>query len=622
MRIISQLCFLLCAAALGKAEDLRPRAPKEYKLQTPPLDTPWTDKVGRNPWPEYPRPQLRRDVWHNLNGIWTYQAAGGPRDVEDHPPPLLPFAQEVLIPSCIEGAISGLQKWGVTHMWFGTYFKLPQDWNSSERILLNFEAVDYEATVFVNGVRLGRNTGGYFRFTFDITDYIKRDADALNSLKVFVFDPTDDQGIPQGKQTKRLSHIFYTPCSGIWQTVWLESVPNNHITHMDVSGDMHEQLTATVHSKDKQSTEVELIVHGVSAPFTTRYVFKSDEKVTLPVRGVKLWSPDSPTLYNISVRMAEDKVESYAGFRTIQSGVVNGIRRPLLNGKFLFQFGPLDQGYWPDGIHLPPTHEAMVYDLGLIKRLGMNMVRKHIKIEPDLFYEACDRMGLLVIQDMVSMRVHTGARPTDAEQAEFERQLEIMVHEHKSYPSIVTWVIYNEAWGQRTDYLPEFKIADRIKELDPTRLVNAVTGWDDHGAGDFSDNHHYADPQCGTPYYSRLSSPYDAARIGFQGEFGGLGHKPDDRHLWPVEAAVRTINETYEIHADTDSYNWRAHVLLDLLKQQIERYACSGAVYTQTTDVEGEVNGLVTYDRRFVRVDTEQWRADIQALYAAAAGRL
>ncbi|KAK4660367.1 hypothetical protein QC762_0018310 [Podospora pseudocomata] len=319
--------------------------------------------------------------------------------------------------------------------------------------------------------------------------------------------------------------------------------------------------------------------------------------------------------------MGDDLIESYTGFRTISTGVVNGIKRPLLNGKFVYLFGPLDQGYWPDGLHLPPTLEAMVYDLELIKSLGMNLVRKHIKIEPDLFYEACDRLGLLVMQDMPSMRVHTNARPTDAEQAEFERQLEIMIKEHRNYPSIVTWVIYNEGWGQITDRYPEFHITDRIRQLDPTRLINSVTGWHDHGAGDYHDNHHYADPQCGTPFYSLPNTPYDSSRIGFQGEYGGLGHRPLDEHLWPVQAAVRTINETYEMHADEASYNYRAHVLFDLLRQQVEHFACSGAVYTQTSDVEGEVNGLVTYDRRVVRVDVTQWKADIQALYDAAAAR-
>lgn len=588
-----------------------------YQLLRPHLDTPWTDKVGTSPWPQYPRPQLRREPWRSLNGIWTYQSAQGAGDVKS--PPRLPLRQEVLIPSCIESGISGIMTEGMTHMWFGTTFTIPLEWRGGKRVLLNFEAVDYEATVFINGVQLAFHRGGYFRFSLDVTEKIN--FDGPNELKVFVFDPTDDQSIPQGKQTKRLSHIFYTPCSGIWQTVWLESASNNHIKSLDLTANMNGDVTFTVHSSQNQSTPISIEVSTKSGEVVGRFDAESDRQFVFNVPGPQLWFPETPTLYNVTVKMGDDLIESYTGFRTISTGVVNGIKRPLLNGKFVYLFGPLDQGYWPDGLHLPPTLEAMVYDLELVKSLGMNLVRKHIKIEPDLFYEACDRLGLLVMQDMPSMRVHTNARPTDAEQAEFERQLEIMIKEHRNYPSIVTWVIYNEGWGQITDRYPEFHITDRIRQLDPTRLINSVTGWHDHGAGDYHDNHHYADPQCGTPFYSLPNTPYDSSRIGFQGEYGGLGHRPLDEHLWPVQAAVRTINETYEMHADEASYNYRAHVLFDLLRQQVEHFACSGAVYTQTSDVEGEVNGLVTYDRRVVRVDVTQWKADIQALYDAAAAR-
>jgi hypothetical protein len=243
-----------------------------------------------------------------------------------------------------------------------------------------------------------------------------------------------------------------------------------------------------------------------------------------------------------------------------------------------------------------------------------------IKVEPDLFYQACDQLGVLVIQDMPSMRV--GGSPSPTDQAEFERQLEIMVNEHKSYPSIVTWVIYNEGWGQITQpYHPEEHIAARVRELDATRLIDAVTGWHDHGFGDFHDSHHYAEPQCGTPFYSRPGVPYDPNRIGFQGEFGGVGHVPELKNLWPVQKAINSIPETYELNEDLDAYNYRSHQLLDHLRDQVARFACSGAVWTQTTDVEGEVNGLVTYDRRAVRVNATQWKEDIQALYAAAEGR-
>jgi beta-galactosidase/beta-glucuronidase len=319
-----------------------------------------------------------------------------------------------------------------------------------------------------------------------------------------VFDPTDDQSIPQGKQTKRLSHIFYTPCTGIWQTVWLESVPKNFISDLNVAADMEGKgnsnpvskairdkpadcltVSVTVHSWSKEATPVEVSIAAPDGDVVASHQHVSDQAFTFNVPSPEIWSPDSPVLYNITVTMGDDEVKSYTGFRTISTGAVNGIQRPLLNGDFVFMFGPLDQGYWPDGLYTPPTLEAMVYDLELIKSLGMNMVRKHIKVEPDLFYEACDQLGLLVIQDMPSMRVFTNARPTDAEQKEFERQLEVMVNEHKSYPSIVAWVIYNEGWGQITDYFPEIALTDRVRELDPTRLINSVTGWHDHGAGDF-----------------------------------------------------------------------------------------------------------------------------------------
>ncbi|KAL2175477.1 glycoside hydrolase family 2 protein [Thermothelomyces heterothallicus CBS 202.75] len=616
MYLLLRLALVSLGLLLACAEAAEP-----YRLRAPPLDTPWTKDVGTNPWPQHPRPQLRRDAWKTLNGIWTYQPTQGAPDAGALPK--LPLEKEVLIPSCIESGISGIMdmSFQVTKMWFGTNFTVPPRWTESgRRVLLNFEAVDYEATVYVNGAEVGFNRGGYARFTFDITDHLAAENGA-NELHVFVFDPTDDQSIPQGKQTKRPSHIFYTPCTGIWGTVWLESVPDNFISALDLAGDMDGKLTVTVHSRTKKETPVEISVVAPHGGVAAKHKGVSDREFTLRVPDPDLWSPDSPTLYNVTVKLGADEVTSYTGFRTISSGVVNGIKRPLLNGEFVFLFGPLDQGYWPDGIYTPPTLEAMVYDLRVIKSLGMNMLRKHIKIEPDLFYEACDRLGVMVFQDMPSMRVFTNARPTDAEQKEFERQLEIMVNEHKSHPSIIAWVLYNEGWGQRTDYFPEFALTDRVRELDPTRLIDSVTGWHDHGAGDFSDNHKYAEPQCGTPWHSQPSSPFDPNRIGFQGEFGGIGHRPADENLWPIDGAVRTINETYEIHAGLESYHYRAHVLLTQLREQVERYACSGAVYTQTTDVEGEVNGLLTMDRRVVRVDVDRWREDIRALYKAARAR-
>ncbi|PHH66029.1 hypothetical protein CDD81_554 [Ophiocordyceps australis] len=606
-----------CAALLSGLAQAEKRAPAPYQVQKPPLDTDWTYKVGTDPWPEYPRPQLRRSDWQSLNGIWTFQGLDG--NVAD----LESFAgvapeREVLIPSCIESGLSGIQELGITNMWFERYFEVPQEW-SNKTILLNFEAVDYETSVFVNNVKVGSHVGGYFRFSFDITAHVKHGQE--NRLLVAVYDPTDTDVIPVGKQTVNPRHIWYRPCSGIWQSVWMEAVAPNYITKLDVSAGMDGTVTFKAHSSQGSATPLTFSVLDASGSVVAKKCGTSDTELTAVVKDPLLWTPDSPHLYNISVTMGSDKVASYTGFRTISSGRVEDVQRPLLNGRFVFMFGTLDQGYWPDGIYTPPNREAMVYDLKLLKSLGFNTVRKHIKVEPALFYQACDELGLMVIQDMPSMPDDRNRLPNAAQQAEFERQLELLVNQLKSYTSIVTWIIYNEGWGQlRQAPYPEEKLTKVVRSLDPTRLIDSVTGWHDHGFGDFSDNHHYANPQCGTPFSSIDSSPYDEKRIGFQGEFGGLGHVVD-KHIWNVQEAIDTINQTYEISQDLDAYNYRSHLVLGELREQVERYACSGGLWTQTTDVEGEVNGLYTYDRRVLRPYVKQWRDDIQSLYEAARAR-
>ncbi|KAJ5746462.1 hypothetical protein N7520_011644 [Penicillium odoratum] len=588
-----------------------------YAPKEPPLTTPWTDKVGTHPWPEYPRPQMQRSQWQNLNGVWQYENASSLAAVQN-PPFGHNLAQNVLIPSCLESGLSGVQGEYMLYSWFSTSFKVPSDWNG-QNILLNFEAVDYEATVFVNGRKAGFHRGGYSRFSLDITGFLK--PGQKNELLVFVHDPTDssDYVIPIGKQTLKPSHIFYTPCSGIWQSVWIEPAPKDHVSRLDIDGNMKGQVNMTVHTSSVNvTTSVLVTVHDGDKVVAT-HRGPANQPFQFNVDSPKLWSPSSPHLYDITIKLGKEQVQSYTGFRTISKGTVNGVVRPLLNGEFVFMFGTLDQGFWPDGIYTPPTKDAMVYDLQMLKNLGFNMVRKHIKVEPELFYRACDELGLLVIQDMPALR--PSELPNAAQQAEFSRQLEVLVNQHKSFPSIATWNIYNEGWGQRTDYYPEFELTDRIKQLDPTRLVDSTTGWYDHGAGDFSDNHHYANPQCGTPFYSINSRPYDDTRIGFQGEFGGLGNNVSIEHLWNDKKAINAINQTYEMDLTLDAWNYRSHLLLSELQDQVRRFSCSGGVWTQTTDVEGEVNGLMTYDRRLSRVDEVQWKADIQGLYDAAAAR-
>ncbi|KAI1079843.1 glycoside hydrolase family 2 protein [Whalleya microplaca] len=586
-----------------------------HAVQTPPLDTDWTYSVGTDPWPEYPRPQLQRSEWQSLNGLWKWKPTSGNDTVLSNQ---TSGGQDILVPSCIESALSGVMENNVTYSLFWTSFEVKDDWTEKDqRVLLNFEAVDHQATVYLNGKPVGTHRGGYWHFNFDITKFLSKKG--KNFLSVLVYDPTDAEGTmnPVGKQTLNPSHIFYTPCTGIWQSVWLETVPKTYIKSVDVIADMSGQVNVTVCSEDSGPVTVSVLDDAGKKVGSAKGI--SNKPFDFTVESPKLWSPDSPTLYNITVTLGNDTVTSYTGFRTLSIDDVDGVKRPLLNGEFIFQFGTLDQGFWPDGIYTPPNREAMVYDLKVLKDLGLNMLRKHIKVENALFYRACDELGLLLIQDMPSMPQRT---PTAEQQADWESQIETMVQQHKNYPSIYTWIIYNEGWGQIVDGdYPEFDITARIKALDSTRFVDATSGWQDHGAGDWHDNHHYANPQCGTPFYSIQSTPYDPSRISIQGEFGGIGHNVSAEHLWKVEEAVLSINQTYEIDQDLEAYNYRGHLLLSELREQIEKYACSAAVWTQTTDVEGEVNGFLTYDRRILRTDKDQWKKDIQALYDAAAKR-
>ncbi|KAK5174069.1 uncharacterized protein LTR77_001149 [Saxophila tyrrhenica] len=629
MKTSASLSSLLLATTTSAVHIPRHANTTEYSVKTPPLDTPWTYEVGTNPWPEYPRPLLERSQWKNLNGVWRHQNVSS-LDAVNSPPVGQTLENAVLVPSCLESGLSGVQGEYMLYNWYSTEFTVPSDW-TGENVLLNFGAVDYEATVFVNGKKAGFNRGGYFAFTLDITSYL---TSGTNELLVFAHDPTDSDPyvIPIGKQTLNPSHIFYRPCSGIWQSVWIESAPANYITELNLNADMNGKVSGSITTSTNTSTSVEMTFtpRGGSGSSATHKCTSGDFSFTID--SPQLWSHESPNLYDIDIKVGQDQVKSYTGFRTVSRGVIDGVERPLLNGEFVFFMGTLDQGYWPDGLYTPPSYEAMTYDLKTLKKIGYNGLRKHIKVETDLFYKACDEMGLLLIQDMPSLRpsqtrtlkdcTEETILPNNAQQAEFQRQLQVLIKQFRNYPSIITWVIYNEGWGQITDPpYPEFGLTDLVLQLDPTRLIDATTGWYDHGAGDYSDNHHYANPQCGSPFYSIQSSPYDPSRIGFQGEFGGIGNNVSIEHLWNVQEAIDTINQTYEIDTTLAAWNYRGHELLGELRYQVQEYACSGAVWTQTTDVEGEVNGMLTYDRRFLRPDLAQWNADFGAIYDAAAGR-
>nr|POE47287.1 beta-galactosidase [Quercus suber] len=344
------LCAYLLALITSSAAAVYPhrRQATQYAVQTPPLDTDWTYKVGTDPWPEYPRPQLQRSQWQSLNGIWTYENASS-LDAVNSPPLNQSLTSEVLIPSCLESGLSGIQTLGNLYSWFSTSFFVPSSWGGG-RVLLNFGAVDYEATVFINGNRAGFHRGGYFSFTVDVTNYLRSGENRLYVDKNF---------------TMEIAANRYTTIDcGIWQQVWIESAPAEYITdlHLNAGAD---GLVSIVDRKSKDT----VATHDC----------RSGSACTFSVSSPNLWTPDSPNLYDVNVQLGDDSIKSYTGFRTISRGLVNGVERPLLNGEFIFLFGTLDQGFWPDGLYTPPNYEAMVYDIKTLKSLGFNMLRKHVR---------------------------------------------------------------------------------------------------------------------------------------------------------------------------------------------------------------------------------------------------
>ncbi|KIY66172.1 glycoside hydrolase family 2 protein [Cylindrobasidium torrendii FP15055 ss-10] len=619
----------------GGLTDERPTygSPEEavYAPVEPKLKTQWTDGVAADPdnvWPEYPRPGLQRDNWLNLNGVWEFQSANSSDDISNVPVGTT-LEQRILVPFCIESGLSGVAVQS-PFSWYRTSFNIPESFE--ENVILHFAAVDYETTVFVNGEQVGSHTGGFDKFWFDVTEYVNKDSE--NELILFVYDPTDDfdEVIPLGKQRVVPSHIFYTPCSGVWQTVSIEAVPaSEYITSIQLLAAADGSVTATIGtSSNSSSSSADISFYDPANPSSIIFSTSgsTNEAFTFTVDPApSVWSPDTPVVYNVSVTVGDDVARSYTAFRTVERAEVNGVPRYLLNGQPIFQFGPLDQGWWPDGLHTPPSYEAMIFDIQYVKDLGMNFIRKHIKVEPDTYYWAAANIGVLVMQDMPALS--DARKPNAEQQTEWERQLEVLFKSLMGFPAITSFVIYNEGWGQLSSG-PEVYLAPRVAEwLQGHQLVNAVSGWNDYGqingtsVGDFHDNHHYSSPQCGTPFSSLASLPYLGDRIGFQGEFGGVGVNTTIDHLWNDVEAIRDIPQTYEIDATVDVWNYRALRVIEELREQTEMFgACNGAVYTQTTDVEGEVNGFLTYDRAEDHVDHEKWEAAIAALYETFAASL
>jgi hypothetical protein len=555
------------------------------------LRTKWADEVGpRNAHPEYPRPQLTREAWHNLNGSWQFAAA----KAGERPPVGKNLGEKILVPYPVESQLSGIER-HEDRMWYRRTFTVPADWRigSGKRLQLNFGAVDWQAEVYVNGTKVAEHQGGYDKFSADITDALK--PGRTQELIVGVHDPTDASGgenPPLGKQRLNPSGIWYTPTSGIWQTVWMEPVATDHVDLLKLTPDAGAGTVTIEPQGVRDGLAVTATAYDGKHTVAT-VTGRSGTALTLRIPNAHLWSPDDPFLYNLKVSVGADRVGSYFGMRSIKVDKVGGVPRTVLNGKPIFMMATLDQGFWPDGLHTAPTDEALAYDLKMHKAMGFNSVRKHIKVEPDRWFYWADKLGLLVWQDMPAMTA--GVNPGAAARAEYEREMKQMIDEHISSPSVVMWVTFNEGWGQ----YDMARIANQAKAWDPTRLVNGQSGLNlgaDGGTGDIMDEHGYPSPA--------LPPHPDGVRALVSGEYGGLGLAVPG-HAWSVQQSYVDVDpSTY-----TDDYLGKL--------AEVHALACrggNGAVYTQISDVEGELNGLMTYDRKVVKPDVKRLRAAHQAL--------
>ena len=588
---IAMIALSLLATAAASAQ----YAPAGDKIRTP-----WAEQIDvNNVWKEYPRPIMERTAWKNLNGLWSY--AVKPKG-EAQP---TKWDGEILVPFCIESSLSGVGKTlgDMNELWYNRTFTVPAQWKK-QNVLLHFGAVDWKADVWVNDVKVGSHTGGYVPFSFDITQALKA---GENKLTVRVWDPTDRGYQPRGKQVCNPDGIWYTPVSGIWQTVWLEPVAPMHIENLRILPNVDASTVSVIVQKSVECpammTEVK-VLDGGKLVATARGINNEPVEVRMP-ENPKLWSPDSPFLYDLEVTIYKDgkpvdSVKSYAAMRKISTKRDdNGIVRMQLNNKDLFQFGPLDQGWWPDGLYTAPSYEAMIFDIDKTKEWGFNMIRKHIKVEPAAWYTYCDRKGIIVWQDMPSgdrnpeWQMHqyfTGTelkRSAESEACYRKEWKEIMDFLY-SYPCICTWVPFNEAWGQFKT--PE--IAEWTKQYDPSRLVNPASGGNFYHCGDIVDLHNYPGPRM---YL------YDGERANVLGEYGGIGLALEG-HLWQPDRnwGYVQFKNSKEV---TDEYVKFGNELLKYIKQGF-----TAAVYTQTTDVEIEVNGVMTYDRKVMKMDEKRLR--------------
>ncbi len=569
-----------------------------------PLMTDWAEQLNpTNVLPEYPRPQLVRSNWMNLNGVWQFQ----PGATNDPVPAGQNLAGVILVPFPMESALSGVMQYSM-FSWYRQTFTVPSSW-SGQRIILHFDAVNWRSQIYVNGQSVGIHTGGYDPFSYDITPYLNG---GTNELIVRVYSPEDSGGEPRGKQTLYPAGIMFTSSSGIWQSVWLELVPTTSVSSIHLTPDIdNNRLLVNVAIAGATNG---LRINGYAfagANLVASTTVLPGNKLTLNIPSPILWSPTNPYLYNLQVTLTSnsvpvDSITSYCGMRKISIGMNNGFVQILLNNQFTFEFGPLDQGYWPDGIYTAPTDLALQYDLRMEKTLGFNMVRKHLKVERQRWYYWADQLGILVWQDMPSCNSYTSnPSPPPVDPLDFIAELTAMVTNHWNSPAIIMWDVFNEGQGEagsangvgqtNTSYLVSL-----VNTLDPSRLVNQASGWNWVGAGDVEDTHNYPDPECSV----------SASQAVVCGEFGGVWLGVEGYTWSPSSSDVPPSQAAATVTPQIES-------LADELPDLIETNGMSAAVYTEISDVEIELAGLQTFDRKILKPDLQQMQTTITSLTGA-----
>lgn len=604
-RIFLLILALVCGGMLTNAQNGWRRAGNK-------IATRWAEQVDpARPLPEYPRPQMVRANWQNLNGLWNYAVT--PKDQQEAGS----YEGKILVPFAIESSLSGVGKTvGKDRLlWYNTKFSVAKSMRG-KNILLHFGAVDWRSEVFVNGKSAGTHEGGFDPFYFDITSFLKKSGD--QDLVVKVWDPTDEGPQPRGKQVVKPEGIWYTPVTGIWQTVWIEAVPAAYISAIKATPDIDNgYLRLSVDVTNAKSGEKVTVSAWDGDKKVAAGEARAGEAIALKIEDMKLWSPDEPFLYRLQVSLISNKketdnVKSYFAMRKSSTGFDDkGVKRMLLNNKFVFQYGPLDQGWWPDGLYTAPTDEALRFDIEQTRNMGFNMIRKHIKVEPARWYYYCDSIGILVWQDMPSgdlgnrwdpdpgrIGLATDQKRSAESEQYYRKEWNAIMDALYPFPSIVAWTPFNEGWGQ----FKTVEIANWTINKDPSRLVNSASGGSFYYPQHIIDIHHYPEPAMPDPRFFGK----DLALVN--GEFGGLG-LPVPGHVWQEKD-----NWGYQSFKTPEDLLKKYAVFTDSLDRFIG-YGLSAAVYTQTTDVEVEINGLMTYDRKVIKNPAEKLKALNNKLY-------